>query len=107
MSDHVDALRAKKIRAANEYIIVKVTRVNSSSIILPSDSVDSKKAVCGIVISVGRGKITNSGTLVAMEISVDDKIIFNKWSATELSDDSDKELYYAVQYKDVLAIIGG
>lgn len=108
MSNHIDALRAKTIRAANEYIIVKVTRVNNkSSIILPTDAVDSKKAICGEVISVGRGKITNSGEIVAMEISIDDQVIFNKWSATELSDDDKDIIYYAVPYKDVIAIIGG
>jgi chaperonin GroES len=57
----------------------------------------------GEVIAVGNGKILNNGERVAMDIKVGDKVLFGKYSGTEVK--LDGEEYLILREDDVLGVI--
>ncbi len=57
----------------------------------------------GNVIAVGNGKILNNGDRVAIDIKVGDRILFGKYSGTEVK--LDGEEYLILREDDVLGVI--
>lgn len=73
-----------------------------SGIIIP-DTVDKEKPEQGKVIAVGPGKTGKDGKRIPMDIKVGDKVLFSKYSPTEVKVE-DKE-YLVVSDDDILAVI--
>ena len=85
---------------------VLVRRVESEDktkggLIIP-DSAKEKPAE-GIVVSCGEGARKDSGELIPMGVSEGDKILFGKWSGTEVTIDGDELLI--MKESDILGII--
>ena len=57
----------------------------------------------GIVVSVGDGKILDDGTKVAMAVKPNDKILFGKYSGTEI--EFGGASYLIMREDDVLGIV--
>ena len=57
----------------------------------------------GKVIAVGTGRLLDNGTKVPMEIKVGDRILYSKYSGSEVKIDG-KE-YLIISEKDILAIL--
>ena len=55
------------------------------------------------VIAVGKGKISDEGKLIPLELKAGDKILFGKYSGTEITVD-DKD-YLILKEEDVVAIL--
>ena len=72
-----------------------------SGIVLPGQN--KEKPQQAEVIAVGPGGMVN-GNEVKMEVSVGDKVIYSKYSGTEVKVDEDEE-YIIVSQSDILAII--
>ena len=72
-----------------------------SGIVLPGQN--KEKPQQAEVIAVGTGGMAN-GNEVKMEVSVGDKVIYSKYSGTEVKVDEDEE-YIIVSQSDILAII--
>ncbi|MBR1397275.1 MAG: co-chaperone GroES, partial [Selenomonadaceae bacterium] len=53
--------------------------------------------------AVGSGKLLDNGSRAAMEVKVDDNVIFNKYSGTEVKVD-DVE-YLVIRESDILAVL--
>ncbi|MFH1006957.1 MAG: co-chaperone GroES [Candidatus Latescibacterota bacterium] len=70
-------------------------------IIIPDTA--KEKPQEGMVISVGPGKISDSGDRIAMNVKVDDKVLYGKYAGTEVRLD-DVE-YMIMSESDILAII--
>jgi chaperonin GroES len=51
-------------------------------IILPDTA--KEKPVIGEVVAVGPGKITDEGKKIALEVKVGDKVLYGKYSGTEM-----------------------
>lgn len=75
----------------------------SSGIYLPETA--KEKPQEGLVMAAGPGRVDDSGKRQAMEVSVGDKVIFAKYSGTEVKIDDKKLLI--LSEKDILAIIMG
>jgi chaperonin GroES len=58
----------------------------------------------GTVVAVGPGRRTDKGELVKVEISVGDRVLYGKYSGTEVSVDGND--YLIVKESDVLAVLG-
>ena len=70
-------------------------------IILPDTA--QEKPMEGEIIAVGNGKIDDSGKKVAMELKVGDKVLYGKYSGTEVKvNDQD---YLIMRESDVYAVI--
>ncbi len=57
----------------------------------------------GEVISVGKGRIANNGDLISMEVKSGDKVIFGKYSGSEVKVGDDTLLI--MREEDVLAVV--
>ncbi len=85
---------------------VLVRRVESDEktaggLIIP-DSAKEKPAE-GVVVSCGVGARKDSGELIEMAVSEGDKILFGKWSGTEVTVDGEELLI--MKESDILGII--
>ncbi|MSQ15880.1 MAG: co-chaperone GroES [Dehalococcoidia bacterium] len=58
----------------------------------------------GEVIAVGPGRVTDDGKRLALDVSAGDKVIFSKYSGTEVKIDSQD--YLIVRESDILAKLG-
>ena len=57
----------------------------------------------GMVMAVGPGKFSDDGERVEMEVKVGDKVLYGKYSGTEITLDSQE--YLILRESDVLAIV--
>jgi chaperonin GroES len=74
---------------------------STGGVILPDTA--KEKPQEGIIIAVGPGRKTDKGELIKIEVSVGDKVIYSKYSGSEIKLDG-KE-YLIISEKDVLAIV--
>ena len=58
----------------------------------------------GEVVAVGPGKLSDEGKHIAMELKVGDKVLYGKYSGTEVTVDG--ETYLILRESDVLAVVG-
>jgi chaperonin GroES len=70
-------------------------------IILPDTA--QEKPMEGKVVAVGTGKTDEAGKKVAMELKVGDKVLYGKYSGTEVK--LDDEEYLIMRETDVYAVI--
>ena len=71
-------------------------------LIIP-DSAKEKPAE-GIVVAVGAGAKDQDGDRIAMDVKVDDRVMFGKWSGTEITIDGEEMLI--MKESDIMGIIG-
>jgi chaperonin GroES len=93
-----------KVRPLGDRIIVKPIEekeVKKGNIIIPDTA--KEKPQQGEVIAVGKGKVTEDGKVLPMEVKVGDKVLYGKYSGTEIKID-DKE-HLILHQDDVLGII--
>jgi chaperonin GroES len=97
---------AKSIRPLNDRILVQrleAEQKTAGGILIPDNA--KEKPAEGRVIAVGNGKILEDGTRRPLEVKVGDKILFGKWSGTEVKFDGAEQLL--VKEDEVLAILEG
>lgn len=73
-----------------------------SGIVLPGQA--KEKPQQAEVIAVGPGGVVD-GKEVTMQVKVGDKVIFSKYSGTEIETGKDDEKYVIVKQNDILAVI--
>jgi len=74
-----------KIRPLQDRVIVKRLEEEEKTkggIIIPDTA--KEKPQEGKVIAVGKGKMTEDGKLIPLDVKVGDKILFGKYSGTEI-----------------------
>ena len=71
-------------------------------IIIPDTA--KEKPQEGEVIAVGNGKVLDSGTKVPMDVKAGDKVLFGKYSGTDIKIDGEE--YLILREDEVLAVIG-
>ena len=93
-----------KIRPLHDRILVErleEQEVKKGSIIIPDTA--KEKPQEAKVIAVGNGKVTDDGKKLPLDVKVGDRILFGKYSGSEVKID-DKE-YLILREEDVLAIL--
>ncbi len=93
-----------KIRPLHDRLLVErldEKEVKKGGIIIPDTA--KEKPQEGKVIAVGNGKVTDEGKKVPLDVKAGDKILFGKYSGSEVKLD-DKE-YLIMREEDVLAIL--
>ncbi len=93
-----------KIRPLHDRIVVErleEKEVKKGSIIIPDTA--KEKPQEGKVLAVGNGKVSDDGKKIPLDVKVGDKILFGKYSGSEVKID-DKE-YLIMREEDVLAIL--
>ncbi len=82
--------------------LVESEEKTASGIVLPGSA--QEKPQEGKVVAVGTGRVLENGERVALEVSVGDRIIFSKYSGTEVKYGGTE--YLVLREDDILAIIG-
>ena len=95
-----------KIRPLHDRVIVKrleSERTSPGGIVIPDSA--AEKPVEGKVVAVGKGKILEDGQVRPLDVKIGDKILFGKYSGTEVKVDGDDLL--VMREEDVMAVIEG
>ncbi len=92
-----------KIRPLHDRVIVKrleEERLSPGGIVIPDSA--AEKPVQGKIMAVGKGKILEDGTVRPLDVKVGDRILFGKYSGTEVKIDGDELV--VMREEDVMAI---
>jgi len=92
------------IRPLHDRLIVKreaAERKSAGGIVIPDNA--AEKPIQGKVVAVGKGKILEGGNLRPLDVKVGDKILFGKYSGTEVKVDGDELV--VMREEDVMAIV--
>jgi chaperonin GroES len=95
-----------KIRPLHDRVLVKREedeRKSPGGIVIPDTA--TEKPMKGRVIAVGKGKILESGEIRPLDVKIGDKVLFGKYSGTEVKMDGDDVL--VMREEDIMAIIEG
>ena len=92
------------IKPLEERVVIKVSEGDmktASGIVLPDTA--KEKPQEGEVVAVGTGKMLDNGTRAQMEVKTGDKVIFSKYSGSEVK--VDEQNYLIVRESDILAVL--
>ncbi|MDO8802953.1 MAG: co-chaperone GroES [Elusimicrobiota bacterium] len=93
-----------KIQPLGDRLIIKAMEakeIKKSGIIIPETA--KEKPQEGEVMAVGKGKLTEEGKLVPMEVKTGDIVLYGKYSGTEIK--INDEEYLIMREEDVLGIV--
>jgi chaperonin GroES len=92
------------IRPLHDRVIVKRVEEEKTSpggIVIPDSA--TEKPVEGEVIAVGNGKLLENGELRALDLKKGDKVLFGKYSGTEVKVSGDD--YLVLREDDIMGVI--
>ena len=95
-----------KIRPLHDRVIIKrleEERTSPGGIVIPDSA--AEKPVQGKIVAVGKGKILEDGQVRPLDVKVGDKILFGKYSGTEVKVDGEELV--VMREEDVMAVIEG
>ena len=93
-----------KIRPLHDRVIVKredEERKSPGGIVIPDTA--AEKPIRGKIMAVGKGKILENGSVRPLDLKVGDKILFGKYSGTEVKVDGDELL--VMREEDIMAVV--
>ena len=93
-----------KIRPLHDRVIVKRTEEEKTSpggIVIPDSA--AEKPIKGEVIAVGNGKLLDNGERVTPAVKPGDKVLFGKYSGTEVKVDGTE--YLVMREDDIMGIL--
>ena len=95
-----------KVRPLNDRIVVRRLEEGEQrvgGIIIPDTA--KEKPQEGKVVAAGKGKVSDDGKLTPLEVKVGDKILFGKYSGTEIKLDGEEHLI--MREEDILGVVEG
>ena len=93
-----------KFRPLHDRVVVKrieAEEKSSGGIIIPDTA--KEKPQQGEVIAVGPGGRDEAGKLIPIDVKVDDRVLFGKWSGTEMKIDGDE--YLIMKESDIMGVL--
>lgn len=93
-----------KIKPLGDRVVVKPLEqkeVKKGGIIIPDTA--KEKPQEGEIVAVGDGKINDEGKKIPLDVKVGQKILFGKYSGTEIK--IDEQDYLIMHQEDILGII--
>jgi chaperonin GroES len=93
------------VRPLHDRVLVKrieEKEVVKGGIIIPDTA--KEKPMEGEVIAAGPGKMTDDGKRAAMDVKKGDRILFGKYSGTEIK--IDEQDYVIMREDEILAVLG-
>lgn len=91
-------------RPLHDRVVVK--RIESeaktaSGIIIPENA--KEKPMEGEIIAVGSGARNEAGNIIALEVKAGDRVLFGKWSGTEIK--LDGKDYLVMKESDIIGVL--
>lgn len=93
-----------KIRPLQDRVIVKriaEEEKTAGGIIIPDTA--KEKPQEGKVIAVGKGKVSDDGKITPLDVKVNDRVLFGKYSGSEINIDGEEHLI--MREEDILGIV--
>ncbi|MFZ5800269.1 MAG: co-chaperone GroES [Candidatus Omnitrophota bacterium] len=94
-----------EIKPLGDRVVIKPLEAEGKTkggIVLPDTA--KEKPQEGKVVAVGKGKTLDNGTVVALEVKVDDRVLYGKYSGNEITTKDGEELLI-VREEDILAVL--
>ena len=94
------------IRPLHDRVVIRRTeeeRTSPGGIVIPDSA--TEKPIKGEVVAVGNGKVLDSGETRPLDLKAGDKVLFGKYSGTEVKVDGEELL--VMREDDVMAVIEG
>jgi chaperonin GroES len=94
------------IRPLHDRVVIRRTeeeRTSPGGIVIPDSA--AEKPIKGEVVAVGNGKLLDSGEIRALDLKKGDKVLFGKYSGTEVKVEGEELL--VMREDDVMAVIEG
>ena len=95
-----------KLRPLHDRVIIKRLEAETKSaggIVIPDSA--AEKPIRGEVIAAGTGKILEDGKVRPIAVKAGDKVLFGKYSGTEVKIDGEELL--VMREEDLMAVIEG
>jgi chaperonin GroES len=95
-----------KFRPLHDRVVIRRVEEDaktSGGIIIPDTA--KEKPMQGEVVAVGPGARDESGKVVPLDVKAGDRVLFGKWSGTEVKIDGDELLI--MKESDILGVIEG
>jgi len=92
------------IRPLHDRVVVRrldEERTTAGGIVLPDSA--TEKPMEGMVVSVGNGKISENGDVRPLDVKAGDKVLFGKYSGTEVKIDGEELL--VMREDDIMAVV--
>ncbi len=92
------------IRPLHDRVVVRRSeeeQTTASGLIIPGSA--SEKPSEGIVVAVGKGKKTDNGNIIALDVKVKDKVLFGQFAGTEITVEG--ETLLVMSESDIVAVV--
>jgi len=93
-----------QVRPLHDRVLVKrflEEEKSKGGIIIPDTA--KEKPIQGEIIAVGTGRVTDDGKVRPLEVKKGDKVLFGKYSGTEIKIDGDE--FLMMREEDILGVI--
>ncbi|MDP3789449.1 MAG: co-chaperone GroES [Candidatus Omnitrophota bacterium] len=93
-----------KIQPLGDRVVIEVLEAREKTkggIVLPDTA--KEKPQEGKVVAVGKGKTADDGKVIPLEVKAGDKILYGKYSGTEVTIDETE--YLIMKEEDILAVV--
>ena len=93
-----------KIRPLHDRVVVRrmeEERTSAGGIVIPDSA--TEKPIQGEVIAVGNGKILDSGDVRALDVKIGDRVLFGKYSGTEVKIEGEE--YLIMREEDIMGVV--
>ena len=94
------------VRPLHDRVIVKrmeEERISPGGIVIPDSA--TEKPIQGEITAVGNGKILDSGEVRPLDVKVGDKVLFGKYSGTEVKVGGEDLL--VLREEDIMGVVEG
>ena len=91
-----------KVVPLTDHIVLKPVEqeeITSSGLVIPDSAKEQPQH--GHVVSVGPGKLSDSGVMETIELNEGDRVLYQKYTGQEIT--VDKQEYIVIRFQDVLA----
>ena len=95
-----------KIRPLHDRVVVRrmeEERTSAGGIVIPAAA--TEKPIQGEIIAVGKGKILDSGESRPLDVKVGDRVLFGKYSGTEVKLDGND--FLVMREEDIMGVVEG
>ena len=93
-----------KIKPLADRVVIRpqeAEEITKGGIILPDTA--KEKPMQGEIVAIGNGKVTDDGKTVELSVKVGDKVLYGKYSGTEVSIEGDE--YLIMRENDIFGIV--
>ncbi|HSO83378.1 MULTISPECIES: co-chaperone GroES [Thiocapsa] len=95
-----------KIRPLHDRVVVRrmeEERTTAGGIVIPDSA--TEKPIQGEIIAVGKGKILDNGESRPLDVKVGDRVLFGKYSGTEVKLDGND--FLVMREEDIMGVVEG